>query len=91
MQLISLIALRTLIVWIYKNTGKSVFAAILIHAVYNVCTLTIASFYTSLGHLITSIFIIVTAVIVTLLWDLETLAHYRFGKKEVIVRIDGQP
>jgi membrane protease YdiL (CAAX protease family) len=79
-QLISLIAIRALIIWIYKNTGKSVFAAILIHAVYNVCTLTIASFYTSLGHLITSIFIIVAAVIVALLWDPETLAHYRFGK-----------
>ena len=81
-QLISLMAIRTLIVWVYKNTGKSVFAAILIHAVYNVCTLTIASFYTSLGHLITSIFIIVTAVIVALLWDPETLAQYKFGKGE---------
>jgi hypothetical protein len=35
-----------------------------------------------LGHLITSILIIVIAVIVALLWDLETLAHYRFGKGE---------
>jgi len=83
-QLISLIGIRALIVWVYNNTGKSVFATILIHAVYNVCTLTIASFYTSLGHLITSTFIIITAVIVAFLWDPETLAQYRFRKKEQV-------
>jgi membrane protease YdiL (CAAX protease family) len=81
-QLISLLALRTLFVWIYKNTGKSVFATILVHAVYNVCTLTFASFYSSLGHLITSTFIIITAMIVLFTWDQETLTHYRFGKGE---------
>jgi membrane protease YdiL (CAAX protease family) len=81
-QLISLLAIRTLIVWLYNNTGRSVFAAILIHAVYNVCTLTIASFYISLGHLITCILIIITTVVVVLLWDTETLARYRFRKGE---------
>lgn len=82
--MISLIGIRALIVWVYNNTGKSVFATILIHAVYNVCTLTIASFYISLGHLITCIFIIITAVIVTCLWDPETLAQFRFRKKEQV-------
>ena len=81
-QLISLIGIRTLIVWIYNNTGKSVFAAILFHAVYNVCTIMITSFYTSLGHLFTSIFIIITAVIVVFLWGPETLAQYRLSKVE---------
>lgn len=79
-QLISLIGIRTLIVWIYNNTGKSVFAVILFHAVYNVCTIMITSFYISLGHLITSIFIIFTAVMVVFLWGPETLAQYRFRK-----------
>lgn len=83
-QLISLIGIRTLIVWIYNNTGKSVFATILIHAVYNVCTLAVASFYISLGHLITCIFIIITAVIVTCLWDPETLTQFRFRKTEQV-------
>jgi membrane protease YdiL (CAAX protease family) len=83
-QLISLIGIRTLIIWIYNNTGKSVFATILIHAVYNVCTLMVTSFYTSLGHLITSIFIIITAVIVAFLWDPEKSAQFRFGKKEQV-------
>ncbi|MCP4541117.1 MAG: CPBP family intramembrane metalloprotease [Chloroflexi bacterium] len=81
-QLLSLAAIRTLIVWLYNNTGKNVFATILIHAVYNVCTLAIASFYTSLGHLITCIFILIIAVIVAFLWDPETLTQYRFTKKK---------
>jgi membrane protease YdiL (CAAX protease family) len=80
-QLVSLLAIRTLIVWIYNNTGKSVFAAILIHAVYNVCTLTFASFYTLFGHLVTCLLIVIAAVAVALLWDPETLTQYRFGKK----------
>jgi hypothetical protein len=83
-QLISLIGIRTLIVWLYNNTGKSVFATILIHAVYNVCTIMITSLYTSLGRLITSIFIFITAVIVAFLWVPETLAQFRFRKKEQV-------
>lgn len=81
-QIISLIGIRTLIVWIYNNTGKSVFATILFHAVYNVCTLIVTSFYSSTGHLITSIFIIITTFAVTILWDPNTLTQYRFRKKE---------
>ena len=80
-QLTSLIAIRTLIVWIYNNTGKSVFAAIVIHAVYNVCTLTFSSFYISLGHLVTCLLIVIAAAAVALLWDSESLAQYRFGQK----------
>lgn len=66
-QVIALVAIRTLIVWLYNGTGKSVFAVILFHAVYNVCTMMITSFYTPVGHLITSAFIVVTAVIVAFL------------------------
>ena len=76
-QSLALLAMRLLIVWIYNNTGRSVFATILIHAVYNVCTIAFPSFYISLGHLITSILIVVAAVIVALRWDSETLTRYR--------------
>lgn len=81
-QIISLIGIRTIIVWIYNNTGKSVFAAILFHAVYNVFTLMVTSFYTSTGHLLTSILIIITTIAIALLWDPNTLTQYRFKKKE---------
>lgn len=81
-QLVSLIAIRILIVFIFNNTGKSVFATILFHALYNVGTMTATSFYTSTGHLLTSLFIAITAIAVIILWDPITLSHYRFGKNE---------
>jgi len=36
-QVLTVIALRVLLVWLYSNTGKSVFIVILFHATYNVC------------------------------------------------------
>jgi membrane protease YdiL (CAAX protease family) len=36
-QVLAVVALRVLLVWLYSNTGKSLFIVILFHAVYNVC------------------------------------------------------
>ena len=36
-QVLGVIALRVLLVWLYSNTGNSVFIVILFHAIYNVC------------------------------------------------------
>jgi len=36
-QLVAVVMLRFSIVWLFENTNKSVFIAILIHAIYNVC------------------------------------------------------
>ena len=79
-QYISMLGIRTLITWSYNNAGKSVFAVVLFHAVYNVCTMFITSFYTTTGHSITSVLIIIAAVVVVFLWGAETLARYRFKK-----------
>jgi membrane protease YdiL (CAAX protease family) len=79
-QLVALVAVRTIIAWIYNNAGRSVFAAILSHAVYNACTMIIPSYYSALGHALTSTLIVVTAVAVAVLWGPQTLAWFRFGK-----------
>jgi hypothetical protein len=83
-QCTNLAVIRILIVWIFNNTGKSVFATILIHAVYNVCTFVLPIYGSPLGPIIASIFVIITAVIVTYLWGFETLSQLRFMKKEQI-------
>jgi hypothetical protein len=36
-QISGVVALRVLLVWLYSNTGNSVFIVILFHATYNVC------------------------------------------------------
>ena len=82
-QVLILLGLRFLLVWIFNNTGKSVFAAILFHAVYNVTNGVLPNYQisTPLGVVITSSFVLIAAIVVTILWGPKTLAQFRFGKK----------
>jgi len=76
-QCINLAVTRILIVWIYNNTGKSVFAAILFHAMYNVGTFLFPNYGSIYGPFIACIVVTVTVVIVTFLWGPKTLAQFR--------------
>ncbi len=74
------VVLRVLIVWLYNNTGKSVFAAITFHAMANVSELVLFPIYGSYyDPVIASIIMAITAVIVTFLWGSKTLARYRYA------------
>jgi membrane protease YdiL (CAAX protease family) len=68
------VALRVLIVWLYNNTGKSVFAAVLFHAFTNVSGITFSTYY---DPRITGLLVAFAAVIVTVVWGPRTLARYR--------------
>ncbi len=78
-----LLGLRFLLVWIFNNTGKSVFAAILFHAVYNATNGVLPNYQVSppLGIVITCSFVLIAAIVVTILWGPKTLAQFRLGKK----------
>ena len=74
------VALRILIVWLYNNTGKSVFAAIVFHATSN---LSLAAFpmdydYASVQFTLGTI-TATAAVIVSFLWGSKTLARFRYA------------
>lgn len=76
------VALRVLIVWLYNNTGKSLFAAILVHAMDNVSVYSLfpnngGSYY---NPAITAALTAMAAVIVTFLWGPKTLARFRFAR-----------
>lgn len=58
------VAIRFIIVWIYNNAGKSVFAAALIHAATNVASLT---FHTYFDPRVTGIVLAVIAAVAVLL------------------------
>ena len=77
------VGVRVLIVWLYNNTGKSVFAAILFHTMVNTGRSVFpggrSHFELADGAIGYSI-ITITAVIVAFLWGSKTLARYRFGK-----------
>jgi membrane protease YdiL (CAAX protease family) len=72
------VASRVLFVWLYNNTGKSVFAAAVYHAMVNVTWQLFpvnGSFY---DLRLTGLIVAAVAVIVTFLWGPKTLAHYRY-------------
>ena len=66
------VALRVLTVWIYNNTGRSVFAATLFHAVSNLSTLAIPAYY---DPQIVSPILAFEAAVVALVWGPRTLAR----------------
>jgi hypothetical protein len=77
----SMVAARILTVWIYNNTGKSVFATILFHAMNNVATVLLPSYG---WHYDPSVALVITAVaaaIITFLWGPKTLARFRYARR----------
>lgn len=76
------VASRVLFVWLYNNTGKSVFAAAVYHSMLNVTWQLFpinGSFY---DPRITGLIVACVAVIVTFLWGPKTLAQYRYTRSD---------
>ena len=73
------VALRVLLVWIYNNTGKSVFAAALCHAIANVSWQLFPNYGSHWDPRITGLITALTAVIVIVVWGPRTLARNRNG------------
>jgi membrane protease YdiL (CAAX protease family) len=76
-QSLSVIALRILIVWIYNNTGKSVFAAILVHDMVNVSWSLFPNYGSHYDPFVTGMITWLTVVIVIIVWGTKSLAGYR--------------
>lgn len=87
-QLIYIAATRVLFVWIYNNTGKSIFAVVMMHALFNTVWflfprnpdwvgLARPVFYNPINLALTTI---VLATIVASLWGSKTLAQFRFAR-----------
>ena len=77
---LGMVMARILYVWIYNNTGKSVFAVILFHAMHNVSTVLLPSYGWPYEPFV--IFCILAGIVATVgfLWGPRTLARYRFAR-----------
>ncbi len=78
------VSFRILTVWLYNNTGKSVFAAILFHAVTNTERSIFPgsrSTFELYDGIIGYGLIAITAVIVVFLWGPETLSRFRYARR----------
>jgi uncharacterized protein len=78
-QFLGSIPLRILIVWLYNNTGKSILAGILFHAMINVSEFSFPNFGSHYDPFISGIIFASAAAIVVLIWGPRTLARYRFA------------
>ena len=87
-QLIYIAATRVLYAWIYNNTGKSIFAVVLMHSLFNLVwflfprntawvTLARPVFYNPTDL---ALITIVLATIVAFLWGSKTMAQFRFAR-----------
>ncbi len=76
---LSTVAQRVLLVWIYNNTGKSVFAATLFHAMSNLGWQLFPDHGSHYDPRLTGPILAVAAACVTALWGPRTLARYRHG------------
>jgi hypothetical protein len=78
-QCLSMVAARIITVWLYNNTGQSVFAAILFHAMNNVTTVLLPEYGWPYNPLVAVITLAVAAIVITFLWGPEALARYRYA------------
>jgi membrane protease YdiL (CAAX protease family) len=90
-QSINIVVTRIIIVWIYNNTGRSVFAIILYHTMYNVSTVLLPMFGLIYDPIITTIILSAIALVVIFLWGPKTLASYRFTKSKREVQTSHTP
>jgi hypothetical protein len=74
-QCATTVLLRILMVWIYNNTGSSVFGMVLFHALINLCT--VPDFGIRYDPVLTSVILAALVVIVVVLWDAKTLSRFR--------------
>jgi hypothetical protein len=76
---IGTVTARVIIVWVYNNTGKSIFAAIIIHAMLNVIDSFLPNYDASYVPGITGVLTTLAAIIVTFLWGSRTLRRFRYA------------
>jgi membrane protease YdiL (CAAX protease family) len=82
-QLLTLMGTRVLVAWIFNNTGRSVFAAILFHAVDNTALVIFPEIkaVTPWGSVILCGLVMSATFSVTFLWGPQSLARYRFARR----------
>lgn len=73
------ISIRVLTVWLYNNTGRSLFAGIVFHAMNNLSFALFPNYGSHWDPAVAGVITAIVAVIVAFLWGSRTLARYRYG------------
>lgn len=78
-QCLGMIPFRMLIVWLYNNSGKSVFAATVFHAMSNPSQFLFPNYGSHYDPFFAWVMLALAAGLVLFLWGPETLARYRYA------------
>jgi len=76
-QCVETVALRVLLVWIYNNTGRSVFAAALCHASVNVSAFLFPNLGSHYDPRLVAPITVIAAITATFFWGSRTLTRHR--------------
>jgi membrane protease YdiL (CAAX protease family) len=77
-QSIGTVFLRIIMVWIFNNAGKSVFAMVLFHTMVNISPYLIPNYGSHYNPFIYTILLILTTIVVIFLWGTKTLTDYKY-------------
>ena len=86
-QRLGTVLLRILFVWIFNNTGRSVFSVILFHASVNISWALFPNNGSHYNPFITSLLLVATTMIVIFGWGWKTLANFRFSKRSAKIHL----
>jgi uncharacterized protein len=78
-QSIGTVFLRIIMVWLFNNTGKSVFAMVLFHTMINISPYLIPNYGSHYDPFIFTVLLIITSIVVTYLWGEQTLTRFRYS------------
>jgi hypothetical protein len=81
-QSIATVFLRVIMVWLFNNTGKSVFAMVLFHTMINISPYLIPDYGAHYDPLVFTILLLLITIAITWLWGTKTLADYRYSFTE---------
>jgi uncharacterized protein len=73
------VSIRILTVWLYNNTGRSLFAAIVFHAMANLSYAMFPNYGSHWDPAVAGAITAIAAVTVTFLWGSRTLTRYRYA------------
>ncbi|MFM9910781.1 MAG: CPBP family intramembrane glutamic endopeptidase [Chitinophagaceae bacterium] len=78
-QCISTVLLRIIMVWIFNNAGKSVFAMVLFHTMINISPYLIPNYGAHYNPFIFCMLLMIVVIIIVFCCDAKTLARYRYA------------
>ncbi len=78
-QSIGTVFLRIIMVWLFNNAGKAVFAMVLFHTMINISPYLIPNYGAHYNPFIFCMLLMVVVILIILCWDAKTLARFRYA------------